>query len=190
MKKYLCFILCVLVAGAYVPCEAKKKKQKTEYTDAFAGGVQETPCAVFDDANYFASTGYAYGDATDKSQLQIDALQSAQEAINNILSHAVIGEINTHREKINKSQSKRIEDGFKNIVQDVLNDAEVCCTPKFSGVDEKGNQFCYIAIRIPKAEFMAKLRGEVEKNAKEEERKSASDFFERLEKDIQNQSGN
>lgn len=162
MKKYLCMILCVLLAASYTDCAAKKQKKSTvQYTNPFEGGTYDAPCTVYDDDEFFAATGIAYGSFSEKGDLIEEAQDRAQQLIIKKMKQAVTASLSSFRENTTGNHTKQLAKNVKDVIDrtivDILNETQACCGPKFLGVDEKGNTECYMAFKVRKTELANKI---------------------------------
>ncbi|MCQ2375767.1 MAG: hypothetical protein MJ069_07710 [Salinivirgaceae bacterium] len=127
----------------------------------------DIPCLVFDDSNYFRSSGTSTN--VNQQNARTEALNAAKSMINQKLGGSVKG-ITTDYNKLlagNAQQediSRIIEGEFKMAVNRTLNDAEQICEKMYR--TEAGNYESHIAIQISKK----KLASEIEKGLSENEK--------------------
>ena len=174
----ICTCMVMLSCGSNKVVQSGKK-----YTNPFESGTYELPCAVYDDEEYFAATGIAYGLATKKAELQHQALINAQNRVYLKLEHAVTGELRSYYESIGTDVGTDFDtyadSPVKRAIMGVVNATSESCTA-FSGVDEKGNIEYYVAIKISKKKVAEAVSDALSQSEKESIRQRANDAFDRL----------
>ena len=156
------FISVVVLATLMVSCGTQKQ------TTSVGRGVEmDIPCQVYDDADYFRSSGTATN--VNQQNARSAALNAAKSMINQKLGGTVKG-ITTDYQKVlagNAQQediARLIEGELQMAVERTLNDAEQICEKMFR--TDAGNYESWIGIQISKK----KLAAEMEKGLSENER--------------------
>lgn len=158
MKRGIFYQLGIAVTiSAMLLCSCSKKTvEQTHNPNPFGGGAYEVPCQLFDTDEYWASTGFASGPASQKGALQLNAIKNAQDAIALKIKHVVNVEAGNQQTTTQLNNLTDIDNINRtiivNTVQDIVNDAKTACL-MFSPVDDRGNIECYVAIQIPKEDI-------------------------------------
>ena len=157
------FISVVAMAALMVSCGT----QKQATTSVGRGVEMDIPCQVYDDADYFRSSGTSTN--VNQQNARSAALAAAKSMINQKLGGTVKG-ITTDYQKVlagNAQQediARLIEGELQMAVERTLNDAEQICEKMFR--TDAGNYESWIGIQISKK----KLAAEMEKGLSENER--------------------
>ncbi len=183
---------CVIICASWTmaSCNSNKQvvsQQVPQYTNPFAGGTYELPCAIYDDEEYFAATGMASGPATQKGKLQLLALKNGQDLIAMKMQHAVQGEVKTFFESVGNNKGNDVDGQdigeIDNIIMGIVNNTSHCCL-QFSGVDPKGDTECYIGIKISKEKITNAVAEHLSKSEKEDIRNRAEEFRKQMAEDL------
>jgi len=97
-----------------------------------SGKIDDAPCTVFDDDEWFAATGIASGPSNRMGDLQREAIMNGQRTIGSKMSRESQG------------------DGR-------IPEVRVVCGPKFSARDERGMVTCYVGVKASKKSAAEKL---------------------------------
>ena len=176
---------CMLLAS----CGGNKQVVQSErrYTNPFEGGAFDVPCAVYDDDEYFAATGFARGSFARQGELQRLALSNGQEMVAQKIRHAVQGQITSYFESTGSNEATDIDANTESkIVSDIMtivNNTSHCCL-KFSGVDEKGNTTCYIGIKVEKQVIADAVTENLSQSKKDDIRRRSDEFAPHLTKGL------
>ena len=162
MKKYFMLAMCV---GALISCGGSKNainhntSRMPQTTNPF-GQTYDLPTFEADTEEFFAATGIAEGSKSRMGVLQQAALANAQSLIRQKMKHAYKGMVSDYSNYMgidNSTKAKtKMEQGGDQIIDAIINDTQAQSI-KFSGVDEKGNVTCYVAVRISKKEVADKI---------------------------------
>jgi len=155
-------------------------------------GWEDTPCAVYDDPEWFANVGFGAGPRTQRGTVQAGALSNAQDMIRRKMEHAYKGAVVNYNNLIGNNQGtdadNHVEAGGKQIIDKMVKDANTVCGPKWLGPDDKGQLECVLAIKISKKELArniaANVKDMVSKNEELRIRFNESKFFETMENDF------
>ena len=156
------FISVVALATLMVSCGTQKQ------TTSVGRGVEmDIPCQVYDDANYFRSSGTATN--VNQQNARSAALNAAKSMINQKLGGTVKGITTDYQRSLagNAQQediARLIEGELQMAVERTLNDAEQICEKMFR--TDAGNYESWIGIQISKK----KLAAEMEKGLSGNER--------------------
>jgi hypothetical protein len=157
-KKLILIAVTAIFVCSMMSCGGSKQAANTPArdTDSFDRSAKEPPCAMYDDEENFAATGFASGDAARKGSLQMTALKNAQDMIAMKMQHAVEGAVKSLFKSIGSNQGTDVNDqtigGINNIIKSIANNTDHSCL-MFSSVDAKGNIECYIGIKISKSKI-------------------------------------
>lgn len=125
------------------------------------GEVYSLPTGEADTDEYFAATGVAYGRVEQMGELQIVALTNAQNIVRQKMKHAYKGMVRTYANTVGDDSGTKIftymEHGGEQVIDAIVNDTNATGAPKFSAVDNKGNVYCYIGVRVSKKEAIDKI---------------------------------
>lgn len=125
------------------------------------GEVYSLPTGEADTDEYFAATGVAYGEVKLMGELQIVALTNAQDIVRQKMKHAYKGMILTYANTVSADSGTRMftnmERGGGHVIDAIVNDTNATGAPKFSAVDDDGNVYCYIGVRVSKREVIDKI---------------------------------
>jgi hypothetical protein len=108
--------------------------------------VDATPCAVFDDDEWFAATGIASGPSNRMGDLQQKAIMNGQKIIRLKMGHESQGIVKDD----GTSEGRHISDG---IILKTL----ITCGPMFSAPNERGLVTCYVGVKARKKSVAEKL---------------------------------
>ena len=157
------FISVVAMAALMVSCGT----QKQATTSVGRGVEMDIPCQVYDDADYFRSSGTSTN--VNQQNARSAALAAAKSMINQKLGGTVKGITSDYQKMLagNAQQediARLIEGELQMAVDRTLNDAEQVCEKMFRQDD--GNYESWIGIQISKK----KLAAEMEKGLSGNER--------------------
>lgn len=196
MKKAL--LVCGLAATMmFAACSGSKSTAQNNKTNNPFGETYQMPCEELDSQTEFAATGIYKGSANQKGDVQMYALQNAQQQCRMKMQHAYKGMVSnfamSHGGNAGNDVQNKIAMAGDQIIEAVLNDTRATCV-RFSGVDDRGDIECYVGIRINKGELAQKIAGRVNDVLSQEE-KARIDFNEKnyredMEKRFQNYKDN
>lgn len=158
-------IIALLFASVLVSCGGSKKaivydQSRAPLSTNPFGQTYDLPTFEADTEEFFAATGIAEGAKSRMGVLQQAALANAQDLIRQKMKHAYKGMVSGYASYmgINTSTTAKtkMEQGGDQIIDAIINDTQAKSV-KFSGVDEKGNVTCYVAVRISKKETADKI---------------------------------
>ena len=158
-------IIALLFASVLVSCSGSKKaivydQSRAPLSTNPFGQTYDLPTFEADTEEFFAATGIAEGAKSRMGVLQQAALANAQDLIRQKMKHAYKGMVSGYANYmgINTSTTAKtkMEQGGDQIIDAIINDTQAKSV-KFSGVDEKGNVTCYVAVRISKKETADKI---------------------------------
>ena len=158
-------IIALLFASVLVSCGGSKKaivydQSRAPLSTNPFGQTYDLPTFEADTEEFFAATGIAEGAKARMGVLQQAALANAQDLIRQKMKHAYKGMVSGYANYmgINTSTTAKtkMEQGGDQIIDAIINDTQAKSV-KFSGVDEKGNVTCYVAVRISKKETADKI---------------------------------
>jgi hypothetical protein len=158
-------IIALLFASVLVSCGGSKKaivydQSRAPLSTNPFGQTYDLPTFEADTEEFFAATGIAEGAKSRMGVLQQAALANAQDLIRQKMKHAYKGMVSGYANYmgINTSTTAKtkMEQGGDQIIDAIINDTQAKSV-KFSGVDEKGNVTCYVAVRISKKETADKI---------------------------------
>jgi hypothetical protein len=194
MNKNLIFITVTVFASVIMTSCGGSKQVASTTTQSSSpfGAASQAPCAVFDDDENFAATGFASGAASRKGSLQLTALKNAQDVIAMKMQHAVEGEVKSFFESVGSNKGTDVDDqtigGINNIIMGVVNNTSHSCL-MWSNVDARGDIECYIGIKISKAKIANAVADHLSKNEKQEIRQRADDFRKQMAEDLKSYKG-
>lgn len=166
-------ISVMAIAAAFASCGSQKA------TTSVGRGVEmDIPCQVYDDANYFRSSGTATN--VNQQNARSAALNAAKSMINQKLGGTIKGITTDYQRSLagNAQQediARLIEGELQMAVDRTLNDAEQICEKMFR--TDAGNYESWIGIQISKK----KLASEMEKGLSENERTRVENNREKFE---------
>ena len=107
----------------------------------------------YDTKEYYAATGIAHGSFVRFGQVQLAALQNAKEMVYEKVAHKYTGMVKNYMNMYGDDKGtdivNKLERGGEATIQTYLNDIEATKVKK-SRVDEEGNIFVYVNIRVDK----------------------------------------
>jgi hypothetical protein len=158
-------IIALLFASVLVSCGGSKKaivydQSRAPLSTNPFGQTYDLPTFEADTEEFFAATGIAEGAKSRMGVLQQAALANAQDLIRQKMKHAYKGMVSGYANYMGINTSTiaktKMEQGGDQIIDAIINDTQAKSV-KFSGVDEKGNVTCYVAVRISKKETADKI---------------------------------
>lgn len=158
-------IIALLFASVLVSCSGSKKaivydQSRAPLSTNPFGQTYDLPTFEADTEEFFAATGIAEGAKSRMGVLQQAALANAQDLIRQKMKHAYKGMVSGYANYMGINTSTiaktKMEQGGDQIIDAIINDTQAKSV-KFSGVDEKGNVTCYVAVRISKKETADKI---------------------------------
>jgi hypothetical protein len=158
-------IIALLFASVLVSCGGSKKaivydQSRAPLSTNPFGQTYDLPTFEADTEEFFAATGIAEGVKSRMGVLQQAALANAQDLIRQKMKHAYKGMVSGYANYMGINTSTiaktKMEQGGDQIIDAIINDTQAKSV-KFSGVDEKGNVTCYVAVRISKKETADKI---------------------------------
>lgn len=159
--KLISSAVLVLACVMAVSCSSKKNLARENYKPKAGSPFEEVydaPCSDYDTDDYYVGLGIASGAKARMGELQTAALTNAQNIVRQKLKHAYKGAIDDYSDYVGNNSGSdletKVERGGTQFIDKIVNDTRAVCGPKFSGVDEKGDVTCYVAIRIYKNEFV------------------------------------
>lgn len=189
MKKYLTFVLTVIVSCIMITSCGSSKGSQTSYKQSNAQGspfgeVYEAPAAEYDTDDYFGATGIAYGPKANMDILQLNALTNAQNAVRQKMKHSYKGMVSDYANTVSNNagtdiQSK-VERGGDQIIDAIVNDTRASKGPMFTAVDDKGNVTCFIGIRVSKKDVAEKIADYVSEDEELKIRFKEDEFRKRI----------
>lgn len=188
MKKTLMYVVLLVFLAS---CGSNSKNavnnnygvSRTPQTTNPFGPTYEVPDFEPDTDDYFTATGMAYGAKERMGQLRQDALTNAQNIVRQKMEHAYQGMISDFSKStgINSASDirARIERGGDVIIDAIVNDTQEKSV-KYSGVDEKGNVTCFVAVRVSKKQVADKIADKISKDEELQLRLDHEQFRKRM----------
>ena len=166
------------MAALMVSCGTQKQAVSTG-----RGVEMDIPCQVYDDADYFRSSGTATN--VNQQNARSAALAAAKSMINQKLGGTVKGITSDYQKMLagNAQQediARLIEGELQMAVDRTLNDAEQVCEKMFRQDD--GNYESWIGIQISKKKLAAEMKKGLSENEKLDVIKARDNFEERNKK--------
>ena len=158
MKKIFMIVMAIAIALLSTNVEAKKKKDNKK-NNPF-GEVYQLPTSETDTEEYFGATGVAYGPINQLGELQINALQNAQDIVRMKMKHSYKGMISnysrTNTNKLGSDIQSKLERGGEHIIDAIVNDTQSSAPPTINP-DDKGNVTVFMSVRVYKQELADKI---------------------------------
>ena len=140
--------------------------RRPQTTNPF-GDVYTAPGFEPDTDEYFAALGTANGPRERMDVLQQSALSNAQNLVRQKMKHAYQGMVSEYSNNMgigaNSDAARNFETAGDQIIDVIVNDTQARSV-QFSGVDEKGNVSCFVAIRVMKKEVADKIADKISKD--------------------------
>ena len=163
-------ILSIIILSS---CTTVQPVAQTQATQNPFGQTFKLPCAEYDTKTEFAATGIYRGSMNQKGQLQMYALQNAQQIVRMKAKHAYKGMVSDYSSSLGNNQGNDIESKIQmagdQMIDVILNDTEATCI-EFGAVQADGHIECYVGIRVSKQEIAEKVSKTVANKLSEEEK--------------------
>lgn len=155
----LCSVMMLAACGS-----SKTNAQNNNSSDSPFGETYQMPCEEYDTQTEYAATGIFKGSANQKGEVQMHALNNAQEQVRMKVRHVYKGMVSNFHQNHggnagNDIQSKMAMAGDQ-AIDAVINDTRASCV-RWSKVDSRGDIECYVGIRVSKEELADKIAGRV-----------------------------
>lgn len=167
------FVAVATCAIVFAACSSTKKSAEAAYAAGNPfGDVYEMPAAEYDTDESFGATGMAYGSRAQGGEVRLNALTNAQDIVRQKIKHSYKGVVDTYTKSVGNNAGtdivNKIERAGTQVIDAVINDTKETQV-KWSSVDEKGNIYCYVGIRINKEKLADEVAKAVSKVVTDEE---------------------
>ncbi len=173
MKRFFVFTTTIAISMLFLACSTTKQSADAAYAAGNPfGDVYEMPAAEYDTDDSFGATGMAYGPRVQGGTIHQNALTNAQEIIRQKIKHSYKGVVDTYSKSVGNNMGtdiqNKIERAGTQVIDAVVNETKETQV-KYSAVDEKGNIYCYVGIRINKEKLADEVTKAVAKAVSEDE---------------------
>lgn len=173
MKRILIFVATATATMFFLACSSTKRSAEAAYAAGNPfGDVYEMPAAEYDTDESFGATGMAYGSRTQGGTVHQNALSNAQEIVRQKIKHSYKGVVDIYSKSVGNNAGtdiiNKIERAGTQVIDAVVNDTKETQV-KWSSVDDKGNLYCYVGIRINKEKLADEVAKAVSKAVTDEE---------------------
>jgi len=153
MKKISIITIAVVAAVLFGACRSNKAASADNSRSPFKGNTYEVPCQELDSDTEFGATGIYKGNANQMGDLQLYALQNAQQMVRRKLQHSykgMVSDFNTsYGGNAGNDIMNKITSAGDQAINAMINDTRATCV-RFSDVDDRGDVTCFVGIRISK----------------------------------------
>ncbi|MBP3763378.1 MAG: hypothetical protein J6I49_05830 [Bacteroidales bacterium] len=172
MKKGILFV-ALAATVMFAACGSNKKTASTNPRNPFGGETFTAPCQELDSDSEFGATGIYKGSANQLGDLQLYALQNAQQMVRRKLQHVYKGMVSDFNTSYGGNAGNDIMNKMTSAgdqaINAVINDTRATCI-QFSEVDDKGNSTCFVGIRISKQAIAKEVANRVNNVLSEDEK--------------------
>lgn len=173
MKKSNIITLTVVTVLALTACSSNKSATVDNSRNPFKGNTYEAPCQELDSDAEFGATGIYKGSSNQMGDLQLYALQNAQQMVRRKLQHSykgMVSDFNTsYGGNAGNDIMNKITSAGDQAINAVINDTRATCI-RFSDVDDRGDVTCFVGIRISKQVVAKEVANRVNNVLSEDEK--------------------
>lgn len=174
MKNYSIFAV-ILIACVFVSCGVKQASghRATGGVSPFGTSAIEAPCQLYDTEDYFAATASFRGTHLQPQELQLNALNAAQEIIYRKMIHIYEAMVSDYHNSIGNNRGndieRKLESAGDRIIKIIVKETSQKCI-RYSEVLDNGDCICTVGIEISKEEVARRVSTEVSNKLTQEEK--------------------
>lgn len=183
-KAFTLVAACVTIASFGSSVNGQPTEVQSNTNGNPFGELTELSVGEIDTDEYFGATGIAYGQLTEIGDLQVEALENAKEIVHRKMRHAYKGLISSYSNSVRNNDAankqSKLESLGNQIIDDMVNDIKATRNPILSDVDDKGNVYYFISVRVNKKELADKIAEYISKDEELSIRLKEDEFRKRM----------